>query len=287
MLELTIPQPGEKIRQTKDLVFSILSDKQPLTTMEIYNIIKKQYNVSLTYQAVKQAIDHLLEKKVLTKNKKQYRLNRTWLLEVKSTVDNLLNSYESGKDIDAFRAAYAREQYAIYTFTSLLELDNFWDDMIIHVAKHIQGDEDKSFLAHAQYGWWLLINFGRETKLFQTLEELGLERYNLFLQDVPLNRWAEHIYLDMGVLFKINERKDTDETITLNIIGDTIIQVKYPQKILDEIERIYTTYTSTQEINAQEITKLAHMPCEIKFIMFKNKELADSLRDKYKQEFKK
>lgn len=281
MLELSIPQPGENARQTKDLIFSILSEQQPLALVQIHNIIKKKYNVGLTYQAVKQSADQLVEKHVLTKDKKHYRLNRTWLLEVKNTVDNLLNNYESGKDIRAFKKSFAKEQYAIYTFNNLLELDNFWDDMIIHVAENLSKEEDKSFLAHAQYGWWLLINFGKETKLFKHLRKLKLTCYNLFGQDVPLNRWAEKVYLDMDVVFRIVHNANVDRTITLNVIGDTVIQVKYPPKLLAEVETLYNKYNSTQEISPSEITTLAHEPCQIQFIVFKNKEIAKSLREKY------
>ena len=36
----------------------------------------------------------------------------------------------------------------------------------------------------------------------------------------------------------------------------------------------------------EEITKLAHTPCEIKFILYKNKSLAKTLRESYKKHLK-
>mgnify|MGYP001612386715 CR=1 FL=1 len=46
MLHLTIPQIGEETKNTKDLVFTILSSEQPLSIIQIYNkILTLQLNL--------------------------------------------------------------------------------------------------------------------------------------------------------------------------------------------------------------------------------------------------
>lgn len=285
MIELSIPQAGEETKNSKDLVFSILSEQQPLTAIAIVNIIHKQYNVGLTYQAVKKAIDDLVAKGVLKRDGKEYRISKEWLFRLKSQVDRLLTLYEGGKTPAGFDAAEAKEAYAVYTFTNLFDLDNFWDDMLFHLTDSLSEKEHRSFLAHAHYGWWLLINLGRETRLFEHMIERNVECYNLFIGKWPLNLWAEDIYSGLGVRFRVIEDEGIEESVTLNVIGDTIIQVKYPEEILLKLRDFYAKYKSTQEMSLKEITQLAHEQCEIKFMVFKNPEIAQGLREKYMKYF--
>jgi len=159
--------------------------------------------------------------------------------------------------------------------------------MLIHITDNMKKEEDHSFLAHAHYGWWLLINLGRETKVFRHMIKKGLVCYNLFIGRYPLNLWAEKIYKDMGVIFKVVEDDTIEKSISLNVIGDTIIQVQYPKEILNKLSKFYKKYKNTQEMSLREISELAHEPCDLKFIVFKNREIAQSLRDKYIKKFKK
>jgi len=285
MIELTIPQTGEETKNAKDLVFSILSKKQPLSAIELHNIIRRTYNASLTYQAVSKAITKLVEKKVLLKEGKFYSISQTWLINVKVVIDKLLTTNKSTQEVRSFNVEIAHSDYAVYTFSNLLDLDNFWDDMLIYLTDNMQKEEHQSFLAHAHYGWWLLINLGRETKLFAYMIKKGLTCYNLFIGKYPLNLWAEKIYKDMGVIFKVIEDPSIDESITLNVIGDTVIQVHYPKKILNKLSTFYKKYKNTQEMSLREISELAHEQCDLKFIVFKNREIAQSLRDKYIKKF--
>lgn len=286
MIELTIPQIGKNTKNIKDLVFSILSEKQALSTIQLFNIIRKNFNVGVTYQAVSKAVLNLVEKDVLKKEGKFFSINKDWLIKTKIVLDKLISQSESEQEIKQFHKDFAHKEYAIYSFSNLYDLDSFWDDMLIHLANNLKENEDRLFLAHAHYGWWLLINLGKETRMFQHLLKNGLTCYNLFIGKKPLNLWAKKIYTDLGVKFKVIEDKNIDEKITLNVIGDTVIQVQYPESILIKLRLFYNKYKNTQDISTKEITDLAHEPCDLKFIIFKNKEIADGLKEKYKKKFK-
>jgi hypothetical protein len=285
MIELTIPEAGEETKNAKDLIFSVLSTKQPLSGIEIFNIIRKKHNAGLTYQAVMKAINSLVKNNVIIKEKKNYSINKDWLVEVKILVDKLLTTHTSQQQVKIFNEEMAHQDYAVYTFSNLLDLDNFWDDMLIHITDNLKKDEDHSFIAHAHYGWWLLINLGKEIKVFKHMMKNRLTCYNLFIGKYPLNIWAKKIYKDIGVIFKVIEDNTIEESITLNVIGDTIIQVNYPKEILVKLKKFYEKYKTTQEMSLSEISELANEQCEIKLIIFKNREIAQSLRDKYIKKF--
>jgi len=285
MIELSIPQAGEETKNAKDLVFSILSKNQPLSTIELTNIIRKQYNVGLTYQAIKKAIDLLLSKKVLVKTKKKYRIDKDWLMNLKVNVDKLLTTYEKKRKVKTFSSNMATEQYAVYTFTNLIDCDNFWDDLLFYLAEHIKYDEHHSFLVHSHYNWWFLINFGQETKLHKYLIKNNFNTHFLIIGNNPLNQWALDLYKSIKVKSKIIEDKQVDETMTLNVMGDTVIQTYYPPEIINLLRKIYSKYKKTQDIPLKVITELANKHCEIKLNVFKNREIANSLREKYLKKF--
>ena len=91
--------------------------------------------------------------------------------------------------------------------------------------------------------------------------------------------WAEKIYREHGVLNVVKVMKDED--VDINVLGDTVIQVKYPKNLMKKIARFFNHYKSIHEMNLREITQLAHEQAEIKFIMFKNRTIAKNLTQNY------
>lgn len=279
MIQLSIPQVGEESRNIKDLVFTLLSQEQPLSLIELTNKIKRQYAIGVTYQAVRKAVDTLRRSQVLAKTDKKYAINKAWVLEMKSFFDHFLTTYESKTSIKRFSIELAKEEYAVYTFTNLLDLDNFWGDIMLYWAHHEK--QDKSYLSIVHYNWWLTINLGKETKIFDDFKKLGIKSHFVISHDVPLNRWAATIYHELNVKTILKSLKLNDPLVDINIMGNTVIQVKYPSKIMHQIKQLFEKYKTIQEMSSKEVTALAHEQCEIKFIMFKNPTIAKNLRETY------
>ena len=282
MIELSLPQPEEDSRNVKDLVFTLLTQEQPLSIIELTRKIQKSHNLRVSYQAVRKAVNTLEKKSLLEKSGKEYSLSKQWLLNLKGFIDSLLLKYETGKEISTFTQEVGKENYAVYTFGNLLDLDNFWGDMQTYWLSHLKKDSEKEVVMYCHYNWWMLINLGRETKIFQQFVK-KCPVYVLCFRDIPLNKWAMEIYKDLRIRTKTMEDKGTDETVGINILGDTVIQVKYSAAIIKKIKDVFEKHKNTQQIGMREITKLAHEPCEIKFIVFKNQAIAKDLRETYKK----
>ena len=204
-------------------------------------------------------------------------MNKEWVLKTKAFFDTLAVTHESGKKVKVFSQELAKENYAVYTLHNLLDLDNFWDEIILYLADHTK---DKSYLSATNYAWWMILNLGRETKLFDNYHKKRIRSTVLLSKDNPLNQWAVRLYKEMRVSCKIKPQKN-DPSIDLNVMGDTIIQVKYPPNIIKKIKKIFEEHTTVQDLDPKEITRLAHEPCEIKFIVFKNPSIAENLRKSY------
>jgi len=286
MLELSIPKVGEEVKSSKDLVFNILLNEEGLTLMKIYRNIKKEYNVSITYQAVRKAVDNLVKQKLLIKKAKIYSINDVWLRNLKSFVDQALSSGEKGKNIHKFDKKMFDENYSVYTLNSLFELDNFWGDILLYLAKNLKKGEKKVSINLGHYTWWVLVNLGRETKLYQEFKEKSIKTYFLWLKRNSLNENAAKIYFSMGHKSKIISKDIIEENMAINTLGDTTIQVEYPKEIIKEIRNYFKKHNK-DNFNMKEITKIVHKPCKIKFIIFKNKEFAKNFNEKYLRYFKK
>ncbi len=279
MLELAVPQVNEERKNVKDLVFTILMNQHPLSMMELFNQIKKQYVLGITYQAVRKAVNSLHQQRIIVKTGKSYSLSKEWLLQMKSFFDKALTNYENGTKVRLFHAELAKEDYAVYTFNNLLDLDNFWGDVMMHWSDH--EEENKNYLSVVHYHWWLVINLGKETGLFEHFRKKGIKSAFFTPIDVPLNHWALDVYKGMGVKTLLSKQKTEELFVDVNVLGDMVIQVKYPAKMVLKLKRLFSKYKTIQEIPSAEITQLAHEEGEIKFLLFKNKAIARDLREKY------
>jgi len=223
MIELSIPEIGERAENVKDRIIMILSDEYPLTIMQLFRKIKRNYNLSITYQAVRKAIDTLIRKKIIIKKDKTYRINKEWILETKTFFDSLLLRYEQGKRSINVSPEFQKEDYAIYHFDNLLDLDIFWGEVMLNWLNNIKDKEPKEYIACGHYAWWMLINLGRETKIFHSFNEAGIKSYFMFWNDNQMNKWAVNIYKKLGLNSKILSKTNEDELRGINIMGNNII----------------------------------------------------------------
>lgn len=102
MIFLVIPQIGISEGSVKDIVIAILCDKWPLTPKSIYNIMKRQYAICVSYQAVHKVIKQLVEKGVLIREDRSYLLNIEWIQRVRKFGEELECVYRNshGSKID-------------------------------------------------------------------------------------------------------------------------------------------------------------------------------------------
>lgn len=287
MIELSIPQPGETSRQAKDLIFTILSKENSQSLIQLYNNIKKNYNVSITYQAVRKAVELLVEQEVLIKHEKKYSLSKEWVLQLKGFFDELLVSFDSTKSVHKFSSDLVKDNYASYTLHSLFDLDVFWGDVLKHVVDTIGKDGSRISVNYGHYTWWMLINLGRETKLYEYFKKQRIKTYFVWLRDLSLNHFTADLYTKIGHTSLVVEDNSVDSAVSFNTVGDTVIEIRYPKKLIIKLKKYFEKFSSLQTADMKLITDIAHEPHDIQFIVYKNKELAQSINEKYIKYFEK
>jgi hypoxanthine-guanine phosphoribosyltransferase len=86
-----------KKRSVREAVISILSNEFPLSTKKIFNRVKKDHNLSVTYQAVFKSIQEMIVENVLEKIDKEYKLNITWIENLENEIKIIKHSYVKGE----------------------------------------------------------------------------------------------------------------------------------------------------------------------------------------------
>ncbi len=283
MLKITIPQSQEGKGNVKDLIFSILSSGEQLSVIELTRSVNHQYRIGVTYQAVRKAVVSLLSDEVLEHKGRKYAIRKDWVFKLKGFADKLSATLQLQRKPDAFKAEMAQD-YAVYTFNNLLDLDSFWGDMMRYWSEHHKPGESNTVLCYGHFAWWLLINLGAESRLAQSFVKQKLKCHFLFLKELPLNHWAAQVYSGWGWRSKVIEDASVDPLVGVNVLGDTVIQVRYPKNLVEHIKKVFLK-NEVNQIAPADIARLVHTPGELKFIVFKNPTIANALKDKYLKEF--
>src|SRR3989338_6355575 len=80
---------------TKESIIKILSEKWPLTAKKIHNILKKDYSLSLTYQATHKSLTELTKNNILEKSKQGYSLNKEWIKNLEDVSKKIISDLEN------------------------------------------------------------------------------------------------------------------------------------------------------------------------------------------------
>lgn len=90
-----------KKRGVREATIEILSREFPLSVKKIYNKVKKEYNLSVTYQAVFKTIKEMLSENIIKEENKEYLINIIWINELENELNRVKQKYvgEEKEDI--------------------------------------------------------------------------------------------------------------------------------------------------------------------------------------------
>ncbi len=103
-------------KSCKELILSFLSQKWPLSTNEIYQLLRKTSGI--TYQAAHKAVNELVDGKVLIKSEKKYQLNSHYVKTQHKHWEAVETKYATGQsgNVGVFWGDKVITPTAIYSF---------------------------------------------------------------------------------------------------------------------------------------------------------------------------
>ncbi len=263
-------------RSTKALIFQVLSDGRPRRISGIQIEFQKRFKLKLTYQALRKAIRVLIEHEVVVPDEDGYRLNRGWLHRVKSAADRILD--RSDRLQGTFNVDIESSEYVTFQTESLFEADCLWGELILQVCEKNPG-KTLSCLSH--FAWWMLINPGRETHLFEKLKDLGISFSLLLTRRSWINSWARKLYAEVGIKQGIAHLPAIDDGIYFNIIDDRVIQVQLSPKTRSFVRAFVEQHDNLYDVSGKAVTKLAHSRLPLTITVFRNAAVAKAILSQY------
>ena len=273
-IETFIPQTGKKEKTVKDLIFSILIESEPKSFIQLQREIKKRYHLSFSFQAIRKAVNNLLERNILTKEKREYSLNKDWIVQTRNFFDKLYADHfkikrsvniEVGKDV------------AVYTVNNLLELDRLWNDLITNWAR--EEKEDKRNVWKGRHCWWLIARLQEEDSMQDLLIKNSIKTYNLITTNSLLDRISKEYYFNKKRFCKINTKIKLKSDIHISAFGDNLLKFEIPTAISKKLEKIYEKTKKNQDLNLKEVLEILKEKNNIEIVVIKDKSIADKMKE--------
>jgi len=274
-----------KKKGVKELAVLLMSREFPLQLIEIKKKLKEEFSLDVSFQAVKKAVDSLEEEGIIRKEGKSFFLDKKWISESKKFFDALTSRNVSKIGTRKGTLGKPGNINTVF-FSDLYSLDNFWADIMFDWLNKIEKGEEKISAGQCPFGWWVLINFASDTKLHNAYKKKGIKQFQIFTKDFPLNHFAAKNYEEMGVKSIVLKNRSFEYEKEFLAYGDYVIEVEYPKKTFKKIFDFYSKYDSFDR-HAKKFQKIVKEKTKIKFTFFKDRFVAEKLRESVLREFRK
>ncbi len=271
-LNETMPNATALMRQTttKGLIIHILSEEPSLTVKEIYNRATRQFSYNGSYQAVHKAAKELSLEGVLQKTGAKIHISYGWARKAGDFSKKLESS---------FREKSNEGSISNFTFGSYIEFGKF----LVNSFLCYPNPEKKDCLCFWRHAYPLAGVSQEEHELMkQKFHETT--HYAVCNNNTFLDRMTQDYVSKIGkkaVTGKISTRLDTFVT------GDYVMQAYFPTEFENEFEELYRKTKSEKDFDMQKLFEFGCRKHEIKATIFRNKEMADRLRQEAKELFEK
>lgn len=275
----TLPLFEQKPSTVKDMVFSILMTDFPLSLIQLLNHTKSRYGVSVTFQAVRDAVLQLMRAKVLIKEGKHYSINREWILEAHRFVDSLEKTYFKKQD-SVKNKIEVGQNMSVYTFPNLLTMDRVWNDIITdNFASN--PNQPKIMTFESMHFWWVIVTLAQETALMRETIEKGIKHFYICYGNTPLDAWAVKHYNEIGLKsIMLPKPKDFIEGNNIGAYGDLIIQTMYSKQTAEKITSFFRRYKRIEDIKLNELIDVVNEQTNEQLSVIKDSLLAKTMRER-------
>lgn len=265
-------------KDTRALVIDVLTKKWPLSAKEIYKQTSNEANI--TYQAVHKALKQLEDEKLVVKNDSVYELNNEWVAQLKELADDINQRKLRGmpKSVTDLNEGESRT----ITFDSVFVEPFYW--MLKESLKIRSNEKVKATVSQQKRIWPLTIISEKENAMFRKLYSKGdhciIAKSNRFLDHYLKKMWE-----NFGVKCKLGI--PCAENCDIQVLEDYVFQIYLPKKIDLGSEILWTLCEKTKIAPIPQINKMIlESKLKTKFIVSKNKELAEMIRKNTMMHFK-
>ena len=257
-------------KTVKDHIISVLSQEWPLSLKRLYMILRKKYQLEVSYQACHKAVKELVGQELIEKNDKEYQLNMKWVRQIKEFGQRVEEKYKN-------HHTYSLSSDDVVTnmiFNSMYEVDRF----LLEISeKYIQTSINKRptlclYWCHS----WVPLFFEKETykRLLKVSQTFDI--YSVIKNDTFIDNWCKDFVGDL-----IREETGINlGVVDFLILGDDIVvEIFYSENIKKEIHDRFSKIKDISDLNVENFFEdIFEKKTMIPVVVIKNKELAKNLK---------
>jgi predicted transcriptional regulator len=258
------------MKSTADYIIEILSENWPLTTKQIYNRLKRSYGVSVSYQAVHKQLKKMLEEKMITKNEKTFLLSYTYIKK--------LSSYS--KKLESSLRKESKDGSTVLVLDSLIDCGKFLINEFLSNKGKYPNPENKDSVCMWTHAWPIV---GASPEEHETMKKIMKEttHWNVCVHSTFLDKVTSNYVKKLGKKVVLNKKFSMKPDTFVQ--GDFILQAHFPEDLEKEMHQLYTKIKSERDFDMKKMFDFGSKKYGVKIVIFKNQELADSLREEAKK----
>jgi len=283
-----LPIFNKENSSTKDKIISILAANPALNTKKIFNLIKKQYALNVTYQAIHKTLKQLLNEKVLYCENKRYYLDENWIKQLKHFV-NKCSQKSNLKDTPIIYNKISDEMETIeaINLSAAEELYfKFREEYFQNISKY--PEEERILCNHAPHMYIALMSPAEEYEFMDRLLKHKTKLYCLCKGNTIVDEWIKKFYNSKkGNPYKVKTGANCSSINEVWLYPDKLIEVFFSEKFWKFYNNLYEGIERIGNINYSDIIeKLRTLETEpLKIIVHKNKSLIKLAREETIKEF--
>ncbi|MBU0536433.1 MAG: hypothetical protein KKE20_05680 [Nanoarchaeota archaeon] len=273
------PFVGGGDSNTKLAIIHILNRYKSLNAKKIFNLLKKDFAISITYQACHKALKKMYDDKVLDYIDKEYLINDSWVSKMKNFVSDLEKT--PSKMIEVFTKL---DQNKIVSFDVRNEAEMGY--FVLDFMEHYSETGGNGPLIMNMHFVWTILPLSDEQ--FVILKSL-IKRHGVYImarEGKEYDKIMKRHWEDAGGKVDIGI-KDAVSNCDVICIGDYIINIYWDPDHLEEAVNSTKQIKKESDLNYNELYELICKPVKIDFVIMKNKEAAESIRNKTLGHFRK
>jgi hypothetical protein len=259
-------------RDSRELIVTVLSERQPLTIRQIHEAIVKDHRTDLTYQAVHKAIKQLVQDGVLENLGRDYTIKNSWLKEVKDRTDRLLANIDA--TAESVLHEISKTGSVNLRFEQLLEFGKWVVRFHAYLIAIHPETADTVFIVRRVWPANLMV--GEDYARFKVAFSKPV--FSLVRGSSPMD------YALMDIPEKLGAKKrlgvDVASLCDTVVIGDYVYNVYYARSLRTAWDSLYENTTPAAPLNLKGLHDLVHKRGHtIRVVLTKSPDVAKHLRE--------
>ncbi len=217
----------------------------------------------LSLRAVYKAVHKLMDAGVLLKVGRRVMIDQEWVRRVLDTLGSV-----SAPTLSA-------GERALYTFTSIRNLDAFWKSVVLPLEQSVSAKETFFYNPH-NFWAYLPARKKSEDEYYQHFSE---KRYAFFTVggESEADKEFKRAYQNNNLQIELMDIRSLRRTDHITIMGPFIISVRLHRTVSERIDTLYASGEKMSFIMA-EILAICGKPGKIRFVIENNQNKADKTR---------